>query len=247
METKLDTLKAEKAVCSYADYGCSAAESSEPLLKSGGNESAGKEASRDGSSAGSFTLETQTNWLPQCQAAATEASAKEYERKSACLEPCTRLEMFPSINELAETMRLEHGVNIRRRRGKRRRKEMKKDGKEGSVGENNLLYKPNIKTPTSLTKETTTSAHVQLARSPDANDQKPCTSKQGTDDIIKIFDSIMANEHASVFRRRLDSQVCRNWLTKLANSSCYYISLRCAPMLTSSLHGNQLVGMGTRD
>lgn len=207
LETKLETLKSEKAVCSYPDYGCSAAESAQALCKLGGNESAEKEASRDGLSAGSFTQETQTTWLQQCQAAATEASVEECERKPLDLGPSIRLEKFPSIEKLAETMRSEHGVNIRRRRGKRKRKDLNKEGKEGSVGENNLMCSPDsVMTTTSQVEEKVISGYVQPETSPDANDQNPSTSKQQTDDFIKIFDSIMENEHASVFRRRLDSQ-----------------------------------------
>lgn len=207
LETKLETLKSEKAVCSYADYGCSAAESSEPLLKSGINESAGKETSRDGSSAGSFTEEVQTNGLPLCQAATTDTSVEESERKPVVLEPFIRPEKFPSIVKLAEIIRLEHGVNIRKRRGKRRRKEFNKDRKDGSVGENNLMISsPDFMTTTSQAKENLTGGYVQPVRSPDANDQNPCSSKQGMDDFVGILDSIMENEHACVFRRRLDSQ-----------------------------------------
>uniref|UniRef100_A0A803LPP9 Bromo domain-containing protein n=1 Tax=Chenopodium quinoa TaxID=63459 RepID=A0A803LPP9_CHEQI len=151
LETKLETLKSEKAVCSYADQGCSAAESSEPLVKSGENESFGKEVSRDGSSAGSFTQETRENSLPQCQAAATETSVEKRERKPVVLEPSIRLEKFPANKKV-------------------------------------------------------TKGNVQPALSPDANVQNPCTSEQGMDEFVKILDSIMENEHASVFRRRLDSQ-----------------------------------------
>ncbi|XP_021856691.1 uncharacterized protein [Spinacia oleracea] len=254
LETKLETLKSEKAVCSYAGHGCSAAESLEPLFKSGENGCAGKEVSQDGSSAGSFTQEIQTIWLPQYQAAVTtEAAVEESDRKPVVLNPSIRLEKFPSLEKLAETMLSEHGVNIRKRRGKRRRKELNKDGKEGSVGENNLKclpdsttttsqakenltsgYVPPVISPdakelnkevkegsvgennsrclpdsmttTSQVKENVTSGYVQPAISPDANDQIPCTSQQDTGDFVKILDSIMENEHASVFRRRLDSQ-----------------------------------------
>ncbi|KAL2932129.1 Bromodomain-containing protein 8 [Bienertia sinuspersici] len=203
LETRLETLKAEKAVCSY---GCSTAESSEPLFKSGGNESTGKEASRDGSSAGSFTQETQTNWLPQCHATTAEPSEKGCEKKTESFDPSLRLEKFPSIDKLAETMRLEYGVSIRRRRGKRRRKDLSKDGKEGSVGENNLIYSPDFMTTTSQTKEKMNSGQVKPVISTVSKDENLCTSKEGVDVFMKILDSIMENEHASVFRRRLDSQ-----------------------------------------
>ncbi|XP_021726375.1 uncharacterized protein LOC110693556 [Chenopodium quinoa] len=204
LETKLETLKSEKAVCSYADLGCSAAESLEPLVKSGENESSGKDVSRDGSSAGSFTQETRENSIPQCQAAATEASVEKRERKPVVLEPCIRLEKFPGIDKIAETMLLEHGVHIKKKRGKRRRKEMNKDGKGGSVGENNLRCSPDIMI--TVANEKVTKGNVQPVIAPDANVQNPCTSEQGMDEFVKILDSIMENEHASVFRRRLDSQ-----------------------------------------
>lgn len=218
MEWKLETLKSEKAVCVYADQGCSAAESLEPLLKSGGNESAGKEASRDGSSAASFSQEAYTSRLLHCRAAATE----ECDRKPVAPEPFLSLEKFSGIDK--------YGVNFRRKRGKRRRKDLNKDGKEGSVDDqNNLMSLPDTMSPTSpasqakekLTSDTMhpvkspdadcqdpcTSMQTHPVRTPVADDQKPCMRKQEIVDFVKIFDFVMKNDHASVFRRRLDSQV----------------------------------------
>lgn len=202
LESKLETLKIEKDACKNAAYSSSRAEST-VFLKSEGNESSGKEASKDGLSAGSFTQETQVTWSPQCEAA-TKTCAEEA-RKTHEEEKAPRLEKFPSIDKLAETIRSEGGVNIRRRRGKRKRKDLSNNGKEGSIGENNLLGSADIVTALP-TKEVLANDNGQTARSPKTDDQKPCTSKHGTDDFMKILDSIMENEHASVFRRRLDSQ-----------------------------------------
>ncbi|XP_057537517.1 uncharacterized protein LOC130815162 isoform X2 [Amaranthus tricolor] len=221
LEWKLETLKSEKAVCGFADQGCSAAEFLEPLLKSGGNESAGKEASRDGSSAASFTQEAYTSRLLHF--------AEECDRKPVVPEPSLRLEKFSGIDKLVETMRREYGVNVRRKRGKRRRKDLNKEGKEGSVDDqNNLMSFPDTMSPTSQAKEKLTSDTVQPVKSPDADcqdpctsmqtrpvrtpdadDQKPCMRMQEIVDFVKIFDFVMKNDHASVFRRRLDSQRAR--------------------------------------
>lgn len=165
MESKLQTLKSEKAVCNYSDQGSSAAESS------------GKAASRDGSSAGSFTRVAQTNRVLQCRIVDTEAAEDSY-IKHVVLVSSLSLEKFPSI-----------GVNIRRRRGNRRRKDSNKEGNEG--------HDQNLGT----SKQT---RPVSLF---DTNGPKQSSSKQGMDDFIKIFDFVTQNEHAAVFRRRLDSQV----------------------------------------
>lgn len=201
LESKLETLKSEKGTCNNVAYSSSRAESP-VFLKSEGNKFSGKEASKDGLSAGSFTQETQVTWSPQCEAA-TKTCAEEAEKTHE--EKAPRLEKFPSIDKLAETIRSEGGVSIRRRRGKRKRKDLSTNGKEGSVGENNLLGSADIVTALP-TKEVLAGHNGQTARSPETDDQKPCTSKQGTDDFMKILESIMENEHASVFRRRLDSQ-----------------------------------------
>ncbi|KAL9234096.1 hypothetical protein vseg_009004 [Gypsophila vaccaria] len=252
LESKLVSLKTEKGGSNYAGYSSSVA--SPLFLRSGCNESSGKEPSKDGSSAGSFTHEIETTWSKQHQA---EASAEETEKKPVVLEP-SRLEKFPSIDELAETLLIEHGVSIKGRRGKRRRK----DPREGIVGENNLIPSPDI-TTTSKVKEKPTSYPDQPSRVPstthgtagskkrrkepsknenegrmkgsdvipstditiksrgkekltsdsgcpsrvtDAKCVNPSSSKQGEDDFMMTLESILENEHASVFRRRLDSQ-----------------------------------------
>ncbi|KAK9714738.1 hypothetical protein RND81_06G116100 [Saponaria officinalis] len=226
LESKLVSLKTEKGGSNYAGYSCSIASTPVPILRSGCNESSGKEASKDGSSAGSFTHEIGTSWSKQRQAVETE-------KKPLVVEP-SRLEKFPSVDELAETMLIGHGVSIKGRRGKRRRK----DPREGIVGENHVIPSPDITTTShpSITHGTTgfkkrrkepskndlipsadvviksqgtekrTSGSGYPSRVTDANDVGPCTSKQGGDDFTTLLESIMENEHASVFRRRLDSQ-----------------------------------------
>ncbi|KAH9611835.1 hypothetical protein KSS87_019514 [Heliosperma pusillum] len=240
LESKLVSLKVEKGGFNNASYSSSLAS---PVLffRTGCNESSGKETSKDGSSAGSFTRETETTWSHQCLAGVVSEPSS------------SRPERFPRIDELAETMRSERGVSIKGRRGKRRRK----DPREGSVGENNFLSSTDVMISEAREKLTRNSDHHAIegttgfkkrrkqlikdvkeeiveektlvssgeiitispnkkkvaksgaglpSRVIDAEHVNSCTSKNEVDDFTMILQSIMENEHASVFRRRLDSQ-----------------------------------------
>lgn len=204
LESKLESLKTKKEVSNDGDYSSSRAESP-TFHKSEENRSSGKEASKNRSSAGSFTDETHTIRSPQFQSARGLSVEKAEIEPVAREKPC-RLEKFPSIEKLAETFRSEHGVSIRRKRGQRRRKDLSKNVKEGSVGENNLLGATDSVTCSQGMEKFITDCGRPMARLLDVNDHNPCTSKQETDDFTKILDSIMEDEHAAVFRRRLDSQ-----------------------------------------
>ncbi|GAB4831276.1 hypothetical protein Ancab_005289 [Ancistrocladus abbreviatus] len=202
LESKLESLKAEKGSCSNAVYSSSQTESPVPFLKSEGNEISGKDVSKDGLSAGSFTQETQANWSPQCQDA-VDVSAEQAEVKP--LFQSSTKEQFHILDKLAQAIRSEGGVSIRKKRGERKRKDCSKDIKKGSVGEKNNLGSANVAATTLQCKEILTSDCGETARPSGANDQEQGTSNQGLD-LITILDSVMQNEHALVFKRRLDSQ-----------------------------------------
>ncbi|GAB2231438.1 hypothetical protein Droror1_Dr00010445 [Drosera rotundifolia] len=182
LESKLETLKTEKENSDNAEYGSSRSES----LPS-------KDTSKDGFSAGSFTQETETK---QAETALVYLSLMK--------------ERFMGIDKLAEAIRSEHGVSIKRKRGERKRRFCAKDSsKEGSVGENHLLSSPNGGITTLQSKETLTLNGEAKARIPNdvnAGDRKECASIGGVDELRGILDSLMRNERVSIFRQRRDGQ-----------------------------------------
>lgn len=199
LESKLESLKAEKINPNQIDYDSSRTESPIPLPKTERIEIIGKETSKDGLSAGSFTQDIRTNWLSDFQIPALE-SAQEMQRKPEVLGPCD-LEKVLGMDKLAETSN-EQGGTFRKRRGKRKRKDCNWDAKEGSIGESDNLGSTNFVS----CNETSTSGCGQTVRSSSVDFQDEDSCREGSDDLVGIFNSIAENGNASVFRRRLDSQ-----------------------------------------
>ncbi|XP_022715948.1 uncharacterized protein LOC111275083 [Durio zibethinus] len=203
LESKLESLKAEKTDYSRVDYDSSQTESALPCHKSEGVEFSSKNTYKDGLSAGSFTQEAETIWAPDFQIPA--AVPTEMDSKPGGDSLTSEGEKISSIDKLAYTFSGGQLQSIRKRRGKRKRKDCSKDAKEGSVGESVFLG-PSDVASASRCKETSTSNSAQIARSSGVEDQCRGSGKEVTDDIIGIFSSVAENDCASVFRRRLDSQ-----------------------------------------
>lgn len=203
LESKLEILKAERRNDRNIGYDSSQTESLVPFQKSDGVESSIKEASKDGLSAGSFTQENRTNWSPECQVPAS-VSVEEIETKPE-VSVSPKQEKVSSIGNLAETFCMGKGVSIRRRRGKRKRKDCSKDVKEGSVGESEFWVSTDVLSAARC-KENSTSSSGQTGRCFGTEDKTRGPSKDGIPGLIGIFDSIAENKCATVFRRRLDSQ-----------------------------------------
>ncbi|GLT33502.1 hypothetical protein SLA2020_080850 [Shorea laevis] len=212
LESKLESLKAEKRDDCPVDCDSSQRESQLRSLKSDGIESSSKDTSKDGLSAGSFTQEAQTKWLPECQVPAA-VPAEEMDVKlevSEFSERATETEEMDvkpkvSIEKLTETVCGVQFLGKRKRRGTRKRKDCSRDVKEGSVGESEFLGSADIANA-SRSKETSTSNSVQIARSSGVDDQAGCSNKEVNDDLMTVFSSVAENEYACVFRRPLDSQ-----------------------------------------
>ncbi|KAJ8761363.1 hypothetical protein K2173_001493 [Erythroxylum novogranatense] len=200
LESKLEILKAERADEFHVFDSC---QTESPFQRSHGNESSSKETSKDGLSAGSFTEETRTNWPKECRALAS-FSAEDIKLKPEVVSELPVQDKFVDIGKLAEVWVIK-GVSIRRRRGKRKRKDCRKDVKEGSVGETEFLGSADVLSATHC-KDTSTSSSHQVARCSTMNDQCRGYIEGETVDLLKIFESIAENKCASVFRRRLDSQ-----------------------------------------
>ncbi|XP_022724730.1 uncharacterized protein LOC111281279 isoform X2 [Durio zibethinus] len=203
LESKLENLKAEKIDDSRVDYDSSQTESALPCLKNEGVEFSSKDTYKDGLSAGSFTQDAETNWAPDCQIRAA-VPAEEMDLKPGDSLTSKR-EKVLSIDKLTDAFCGGQLQSIRKRRGKRKRKDCSKDAKEGSVGESESLGPADVASA-SWYKETSASNSAQFARSSGVEDHRKCSSKEGIDDIMGIFSSVAENDCASVFRRRLDSQ-----------------------------------------
>ncbi|KAE8708887.1 hypothetical protein F3Y22_tig00110332pilonHSYRG00474 [Hibiscus syriacus] len=203
LESKLESLKAEKQNDSRVDYD-SQTESALPCLKSEGFEFSSKDAYKDGLSAGSFTQEAETNWVPDCPTPAA-VPVEEMDSKPAGDLLISEREKFSSIDKLADTFCGGQLPSIRKRRGKRKKKGCSKDAKEGSVGESEFLCLIDVGSALDC-KETSASNSAQIAKTSGVKDQSGGSAKDGIDDIMRIFSSVAENDCASIFRRRLDSQ-----------------------------------------
>ncbi|KAM6601352.1 hypothetical protein CsatA_020961 [Cannabis sativa] len=201
LETKLETLKAEKGV-SRVNYASSQTESPSTLQKLEGVDSFSKE-SKDGLSAGSFTLETRTSWSAECLNPCT-VSAEETETKPKDLHSFKTAEAC-NTEKLADNVHERQGSILKKRRGKRKRKDCSRDIKESSVGESGFLDSAEAVTAF-RSKENTTSNCGEVSRSSGLDNQSKGTKKDSIDDLLKIFNSIVEHKCASTFRRRLDSQ-----------------------------------------
>lgn len=104
---------------------------------------------------------------------------------------------------------LEDSCGVYGREGERGRKYC--SPKEGSVGEREFLGASDFAS-VSWCKEALASNSAQIARSSGVEDQSSDSSKDRIDEIMRIFSSVAENDCASVFQRRLDSQVNTNIL-----------------------------------
>lgn len=203
LESKLEILKAEGREDCHVSYDSSQTESPVLFRKCDGIESSSKETSKDGLSAGSFTQDTKTNWTPECRVATAMPAAEMEIKPEVSISP--EENKVSSIWKLSESIFAGQVSSLKRRRGKRKRKDCSKDVKEGSVGESEFLGSADALFATRC-KDNSTSTSGQIARCSTVDDQSRGSSKDGAVDVRVIFDSIAENKCASVFHRRLDSQ-----------------------------------------
>lgn len=164
-------------------------------------ESSNKELSKDGLSAGSFTHETRTtNWSPERQ-----VPAEDTETKPEASHSSEQVKVL-NVDNLTNTIYEGQVGSLKKRRGKRKRKDCGRNIKEAaSMGESDLLDSADV---VSLCKESSTSNYDEVAKSSGVDDQIKNLKKTGAGEIMEMLDSIFETQGASAFRRRLDSQVC---------------------------------------
>lgn len=202
LESKIESLKTERQRSNQFYCGSSHTESPVPLVRSDGNESFGKEISKDGLSAGSFTQDTRINWSPEGQTPAV-GSALRTSPKHSVSQLCGG-ERDLGINEPTEAGNLQGGTP-RKRRGKRKRKVCKIDVKEGSIGESDNLGSTDVLS-NSRCKETSTSDCGQPTGFSSRDNRNASSCEIRSDNLMGIFDSVSENKVALVFRHRLDGQ-----------------------------------------
>lgn len=219
LECKLESLKAEKENCCHLGYGSSRTASPVPILTSERVESSGKETSKDGLSAGSFSQ------IPESVAEMSrhpDSDSSEQEKISAIkksvdeISESSKQEKLPGNENLAETSN-EQGVTLlQKRRGKRKRKDYyNREPRELSVGESENLGSTNV-------VENSTSECGPMVRSSSMNDYEIGSCGVGNGDLRDIFTSVAENKYGLVFRRRLDSQVisCTRGSPTLSSPPC---------------------------
>lgn len=206
LESKLETLKGEKGDDDYnVENNSSRMESPFTFLKT--ESASSKDTSKDGLSAGSFTREIPANWSPESRVPTMVPAEDTNDAKVDERSKSSEQDKVSSIDKLTEIFCGENARSLKRRRGKRKRREVK----EGSVGESEFKSVANTNMASGC-KENSIGESGQIQRSCGVKNQSGCTRKDDSiDDLMGIFESISQNGSALVFRRRLDSQVCL-WL-----------------------------------
>ncbi|KAG4960507.1 hypothetical protein JHK87_037140 [Glycine soja] len=203
LESKLESLKAgknEKKDDRHVDKGLARPKLHVASQKLERVESSTKETSKDGLSAGSFTHETRTNWSPECPVPAR--SVEDMETKPEVSHSTEQAKVL-NVDKRAHTIYEGQGGSLKKRRGKRKRKDCGRNMKEASVGESDLLDSADI---VSWCKESSTSNCGEVAKSCGVDDQNRNLKKDRVEDMMEILDFIFETKGAPAFRRRLDSQ-----------------------------------------
>ncbi|TQD88284.1 hypothetical protein C1H46_026165 [Malus baccata] len=208
LESKLKSLKAEKEEDGYNNYDSSQTESPVAYRKSKRHYPSVKEAFKDEPSAGSFTCEALASCSPECQILVT-VSAEETETKREASHS-SELKKISGIEKLVGTLYVGLGGTLRKRRGKRKRKNCSPDVKEGSIGECGFLDSADAATTLRCIENSTSECPEEFGSS-GAGDCNRGSTKDGIDELQDVFNSISEHKSASLFRHRLDSQKRRRY------------------------------------
>ncbi|KAF8114184.1 hypothetical protein N665_0040s0039 [Sinapis alba] len=188
LESKLQSLKSESNdECHQNDYDSSRTLSLEPPSpkSEGGGECTSKDTSKDLSSVGSFTQQelTTTNWSPEAPA------VKEQDKMMNLLHG----DIFESMYGVGGGQVL---PSMRKKRGKRKRKDCSA-GKD--VRESYMLDSSTVDIASNSRSKEAASTSSRSSQSRGHGLALP-------EELMKIYNTIIHNECALVFRRRLDSQ-----------------------------------------
>lgn len=201
LEAKLKRLKAVKVEDCQVDYDTSRTESPEPVPKTELICFSAKETSKDSLSAGSFTQDFRSSFSPECRITELE-STPEMETKPKSLESdehetLISIKLKGLVNEYKST--------VRKRRGKRKRKDCNMEVREGSIVENEHFLPANVQTNSSW-KETSTSGCGEIIKSSSIDGNNTDLFRGTSGSLMGFFSIVAESKHAMVFKRRLDSQ-----------------------------------------
>ncbi|XP_027917164.1 uncharacterized protein LOC114176345 isoform X1 [Vigna unguiculata] len=198
LELKLESLKTgmdEKRVDCHVDDGSVGPELHVSLEKLDRVVPSAKEMSKDGLSAGSFTHESQTNWSHECKVPAM--SCEDVETKPE-VSGSTEQEKVLNVDKSTHTIYEGQGGCLKKRRGKRKRKDCGKNTNEASVRESDLSA--------DVCKESSTSNCDEIEKSSGKDEAKANFKKDEIKDLMELLDSFLSVQGASAFCRRHDSQ-----------------------------------------
>ncbi|KAK7400501.1 hypothetical protein VNO78_11709 [Psophocarpus tetragonolobus] len=199
LELKLESLqvgKDEKKDDDYhVDNGSVGRELHVPSSKLDRVDASAKEMSKDGLSAGSFTHETKTNWTHECQVPAM--SCEDMETKPE-VSGSSEQDKGLNVDKSAHTIYEGQGGCLKKRRGKRKRKDCGRNMNEVSVRESDFSA--------DVCKESSTSNCGEIVKSSGINENNANLKKDGLKDLLQVLDSFLVVQGASTFSHRHDSQ-----------------------------------------
>ncbi|WOG85218.1 hypothetical protein DCAR_0104406 [Daucus carota subsp. sativus] len=201
LEAKLKRLKTSKKEDCEVDYDTSRTESPEPVPKTELIDYSAKETSKDSLSAGSYTQDFRSSFSPDCRITELE-STPEMETRPKRLESDEH-ETLMSIK--IEGLMNEKVSTVRKRRGKRKRKDCNMEIREGSIAESEHFHQANVQTISSW-KETSTSGCGQIVKSSSVDGHNKDLFRGTSGGLMGFFSVVAESKHALVFKRRLDGQ-----------------------------------------
>lgn len=187
-------------------FNCNA-ESTLPAGKTDGAEpeSPGKERSKDALSAGSFTEDTLRDWSPKTLAPVVDSAR----------ENATEVKQIESDQENACVRSSEIGcANVKKRRGKRKRKGCNEVKEAASVGENEVFSANAVK----VKEESSTGGCDPNVRPSCAGSARSIGEEEAS--LVRVLDSIMEPDYTSPFQCRLESQVSESYTIMHWNLIC---------------------------
>ncbi|XP_038981676.1 uncharacterized protein LOC103721472 isoform X2 [Phoenix dactylifera] len=192
LQSKLESLSAERQSDCNFEYDSRRMESPSPTENAGDIDSSSKDISKDGSSAGSFTLETGGNWSSGCQILASVSSQENDLKMELSAD---------SGKDKAGIRNFESGLGIvKKKRGKRKRRDCT-IVKEVSMG-----YSETVSSAACIDREGSSEGFKQDVL-PLHEESGACAGGENTNvDLAGIMNSIMEHKDVSIFHCRLESQ-----------------------------------------
>ncbi|KAF3777795.1 hypothetical protein EJ110_NYTH45071 [Nymphaea thermarum] len=194
LQSKIENLKAEKGG-GELDNGSNPLHLS-PVENVDGGESARRDRSKEGSSAGSFTQDVEEggrDWSQDSQVPVVEAEEPEEARHNVKLE-------LPELNE-------GKAGPLRKRRGGRRRKVCGGGTKDVyGTGESEVLSSANDVIVKEISIETARNDE-KIIKAPSDDSQRKESIVSRLDWLPQFLNCVMDHKDGAVFRRRLESQV----------------------------------------